>query len=251
MNASRLVRSLWDQADIAEFMEAQRKFWNQQQQALRAALSTAGEHRQAIELFLGQHAMVHSARLDPLAACSFEDEVWAGADEAALRRIPPGGEHSIAWIIWHIARIEDVTMNLLVAGTAQKLHSENWPERMNWTAVSTGNAMDGAGVRELSASMDLGALRAYRHAVGDRTRQVVQQLRPEELSQKVTASRLQRVMEEGAVIEAARGLIDYWGGLTIAGLLLMPPTRHNFVHLNEAARIKRKNKSAKAGNSDA
>jgi hypothetical protein len=35
-------------------------------------------------------------------------------------------------------------------------------------------------------------------------------------------------------------LSDYWSKKTIAGLLLMPPTRHNFVHLNEAARIRQK-----------
>ncbi len=35
-----------------------------------------------------------------------------------------------------------------------------------------------------------------------------------------------------------RDLIDYWGNRTFAGLLLMPPTRHNMVHLNEAYRIK-------------
>lgn len=33
----------------------------------------------------------------------------------------------------------------------------------------------------------------------------------------------------------ARFVTDYWSRRTIAGLLLMPATRHNFVHLNEAA----------------
>ena len=52
--------------------------------------------------------------------------------------------------------------------------------------------------------------------------------------------RLERVLAEGAVTEAGRGVADYWAGLTGAGLLLMPPTRHALVHLNEAARIKQK-----------
>jgi hypothetical protein len=41
-------------------------------------------------------------------------------------------------------------------------------------------------------------------------------------------------------MEAGRGVIGYWGGLTGAGLLLMPPTRHNLVHLNEMLKIKAK-----------
>jgi hypothetical protein len=104
----------------------------------------------------------------------------------------------------------------------------------------TGNAMDGQGVAELSAAIDLEALRAYRVAVGRRTREVVRQLQPGELKHRVEARRLQQVLDEGAVVQEAQGLLDYWGGLNIAGLLLMPPTRHNFVHLNEALRIKQK-----------
>jgi hypothetical protein len=48
--------------------------------------------------------------------------------------------------------------------------------------------------------------------------------------------------DEGAVVEAARGLLDYWGKRNIAGLLLMPATRHNLVHLNEALQLKQRRK---------
>lgn len=41
-------------------------------------------------------------------AWSFEDEVWQGLRDAAARRIPLGGEHSIAWLVRHSTRIEDV-----------------------------------------------------------------------------------------------------------------------------------------------
>jgi hypothetical protein len=39
-------------------------------------------------------------------------------DEAA-RYISINGEHSIAWMIWHVACCEDITMSLLVAGGLQ------------------------------------------------------------------------------------------------------------------------------------
>jgi hypothetical protein len=57
---------------------------------------------------------------------------------------------------------------------------------------------------------------------------------------KVEPSHLQRVLDEGAVVEAAGGLIDHWGRRTKAGLLLMLSTRHNFIHLNEAWRVRQK-----------
>jgi len=79
-----------------------------------------------------------------------------------------------------------------------------------------------------------------------RTREIVKRLTPDEIKQKVDAARLRRVLEEGAVVKEAQGLLDYWGKRTIAGLLLMPATRHPFVHLNEMARIKQKCKELPA-----
>jgi hypothetical protein len=221
-------------------VEPRHKAWNQGQQALRQALSRPAEPARAIELFQAQHAMVHSAALALPGLWSFADEIWQGLDGAAARCIPPAGEHSIAWLFWHITRIEDVTMNVLVAGRSQLLFQDGWLARLKVTDRHTGNAMSSQAVAELSVALDLEALRAYRLAVGRQTRQIVVGLPPEAINHKVDPRRLQRLMDEGAVVEAARGLIDYWGGLSIAGLLLMPPTRHNFVHLNEALRVKKK-----------
>jgi hypothetical protein len=226
-------------------VEPRRKAWNQGQQALRQALSRPEEHARAIELFQVQHAMLHSAALAPSGLWSFADEIWQGLDEPAARCIPPAGEHSIAWMFWHIARIEDVTMNVLVAGRSQLLLQNGWLARLGVADRHTGNAMSAQAVADLSAALDLEALRFYRLAVGRQTRQMVAGLSTEAIKRKVDPSRLQRLMDEGAVVEAARGLIDYWGGLSIAGLLLMPPTRHNFVHLNEALKVKKKCLSAR------
>ncbi len=221
-------------------MNPNQKLWNQQLQTLRRALSRPEDHPEAIELLLSQHAMLHSAKMARSKLWSFEDEVFQDMTEDAIRYIPRNCEHSVAWCIWHIARIEDVTMNLLVAGGPQVAQRGNWLERMKITVRDTGNAMEAAGVADLSAAIDIQALRAYRVAVGRRTREIVKRLEAEELEQKVEPARLQQVLMEGAVVEAARGLIDYWGKRTVAGLLLMPATRHNFVHLNEALRVKHK-----------
>jgi len=60
------------------------------------------------------------------------------------------------------------------------------------------------------------------------------------LLQKVDPARLQRVWDEKAVVEAASGIVDYWGKRNVAGLLLMPATRHHIIHLNEALKLKRR-----------
>lgn len=163
-----------------------------------------------------------------------------GLTEEDVRKTPINGEHSIAWIFWHITRIEDVTMNMLLLGCPQLMDRGGWLDRLETPFRDTGNAMNGSKVSALSRGINIDALQAYRIDVGRQTRENVQNIKTLELLDKVDPSRLRRVLDEGAVVEDARDLLDYWGSLTYAGLLLMPPTRHNFIHLNEAWRVKHK-----------
>ena len=217
-----------------------RKFWNAQQQVLRQLLALTDTHQQAIDLFLNQHAVLHAAEMSHAGLWSFEDEVLEGVTAGQMRQIPRTFDHSIVWIFWHTTRIEDVTMNLLVAGSPQVLLQEGWLKKMNITLSDTGNAMPPDSVAELSRTVNIEALREYRLSVGRRTRTIAKLLQPEDLKQKVDSSRLQQITKQAAVRAAASDVLDYWGGLTLAGLLLMPPTRHTFIHWNEALRVKQK-----------
>jgi hypothetical protein len=222
-------------------VDPNRKLWNERHRQLRQALITPESHSAAMDLFLRQHAMVHRAEMSQMGLYSFADEVWDGANDAVVRCVPPKFEHSIAWIIWHLARIEDMTMNVLMAGRIQVFVQDAWLKKLDITATHSGNVvMDAADVTAFSESVDLDALKAYRLAVGRATREAVSVLRPDEVRQKVSPARLGELLDDGSVPPEAMGLIDYWGGLTIAGLLLMPPTRHCLVHLNEAMKVKGK-----------
>ncbi len=221
-------------------MDINHKHWNEQQKALEEALRRPADHRAAIDLFLSQHAMVHASAMSQSGIWSFDDEVWQGLSEDASRRIPPKGEHSVDWLMWHAARCEDITMNMLIAGTPQVMSCEPWLERMNITIRDTGNAMSLAEIESFSSAVNVAAIRDYRTAVGRRTREVIPQLAPGSFKQKVDPARIAWVLAEGAVVEQAHQISDYWGSRTIAGLMLMPATRHNLVHLNEAMRMKKK-----------
>lgn len=220
-------------------MDANRKLWNDGQQKLRRALANH-DYQKAIEQFMTQHAMVHSKKVSRMDVWSFEDELWQGLTEQAFRTIPPKGEHSIAWMLFHIARVEDITMNLLIAGTPQLYNKAGWAKKLKSTIPHSANKMDAEDVARLSARLDMQGLREYRLAVGKRTREIVKKIRVDEFNQKVDPIRLQKVLAEGAVIPEAMEIVNYWGSRTIAGLLLMPATRHNLLHLNEALRVKQK-----------
>jgi hypothetical protein len=213
-----------------------RQQWNQQFKVLQDTWPKPTNFENCIKLCMNIHAMVHTAAMSNAGLWSFEDELWEGMSEQAFRKFHKG-DQSIAWKLWHIARIEDITMNMLIAGEPQIVSTGNWLEKMGITARDTGNAMNEEEIDALSKSIDMQALREYRLSVGSKTRSIIESLKPEDLKKKVEAFRLQRILDEGAVVEEARGIIDYWGKKTYAGLLLMPATRHNFVHLNESIRL--------------
>ncbi|MBN2004495.1 MAG: DinB family protein [Anaerolineae bacterium] len=221
-------------------MDAHHKLWNEQQKELRERLLRFKDHEHALTLFLNQHAALHSAKVTPGVPWSFEDEILDDMTEARIRCIPQGCDYSVAWHIWHLARIEDITMSVLLGGRPQLFVRSGWQEQLKAPVVDTGNAMNKAEVAALSDALDLAALRDYRVAVGRETRYIVTTAPVEVLKQKVAPARLQQILDEGAVVEAARGIVDYWSRRKLAELLLMPPTRHNLVHLNEAARLKQK-----------
>lgn len=221
-------------------MDANRTEWNAQHKALRQALRRSEELDRAKVLFLAIHAPLHARSVAGLTGWNLDEELWQGLSEPAFRIILEGGEHSVAWCLWHAARIEDITMNLLVADTAQVFSQAGWQQRLHAPLTDTGNRISDENVNALSEQVDFSALREYRSAVGRRTREIVAQLRPVDIHRKTPPERLQRGLDEGAIAPYAQGLIDYWGSLTVAGLLLMPPTRHNLVHLNESLALKRK-----------
>ncbi len=218
-------------------MDPNRKSWNEGHQKFNKALA-AGDREKAIKLFLDQHAMIHSAKVAKTGLWSYEDEILNRLTDDQIRQMV--GEHSIAWILLHLARIEDITMNMLVAGTEQLFTRDGWGKKMNVDLVHSANKMSDASVAGLSAKINIKALRAYRVAVGKRTRQMIQKLKAEDFEKKVEPDRIQKVMGAGAVIPEAMEIINYWSSKTIAGLLLMPATRHCILHLNEAEKIRKK-----------
>ena len=221
-------------------MEANRQYWSDQQQHFRRLLLHSEQHTEAIHAFLEQHAMLHTASLVPASRWSFQDEISADLTDQQLRQIPSGSLHSIAWLLWHCARTEDVTINLLLANADQVLCAGRWFEYLAISTRDIGTEMSASDSIGLSAHIDIAALRAYRRAVGQRTREIVQEVTARELRQCVEAERIERVKTEGALVPTAFGVAEYWGRHTKGNLLLVPATRHSFTHLNEAGRVRHK-----------
>ena len=222
------------------------KPWNNEIKQLREMILKPDKIEESKSLALSLHAMVHSSIMSGIDKKTFEDELWEGLDENKFKTSTNEKGRTIAYGIWHSSRIEDITMNLLVAGEEQIFTKGNWQERINSKIKDTGNAMSETEIMEFSKDINMEELKNYRVEVGRRTRDIIKKLSFEDMKRRFDKQNLQRILEEGAVlyVEASNWLIDFWGRKNVSGIILMPVTRHHMVHINESLSAKKKAKTS-------
>lgn len=196
--------------------------------------------QQAKDLFLQLHGKLHQSQI----SVGIRNEVDALVSDLEVEEyavMPTIRDETIAWVFWHVARIEDLTINILLADGHQ-VFDEQWKERLNTPITDTGNALSDSEIISLSKKLNIPELLNYRNEVGRRTREVVETLLAEDMKRKVTREGLERILSEGGVTqqEDSIWLLDFWGKKDMAGLLLMPPSRHVMLHLNDCCKWKLK-----------
>jgi DinB superfamily len=193
---------------------------------------------QAKELFLEIHAKLHQSVVSDTPTNEV-DKLIEGLNEAQYAIMPTSKDETIAWVLWHIARIEDLTMGILVSGNGQ-IWNEKWNKRMSSTITDTGNALSDDEIIHLSKSLTIPELLNYRNEVGKRTRQIVKGLTDKDMKRVVSQQDIQTILQVGGVTKQQDSvwLLDFWSKKDIAGILLMPPTRHVMLHLNDCCKWK-------------
>ena len=84
-----------------------------------------------------------------------------GTDEQ-LHFVPPSGSHSIAWCLWHTARVEDLILSR-VLDRPPRWNAE-WAERTGLPADGNGNGQADADAQRVRIE-DMAAFTAYQEAV--------------------------------------------------------------------------------------
>ncbi len=183
----------------------------------------------ALEFFLVRYDQIHRVYGDP----AIEQ-----LTEAQLRGRPHPGVNTIAWLVWHMARVEDIGVNRFATDRAQVL-DDGWLAKLAVGRRDVGTGMSDAEVDEFSARVDLAALRGYWDAVARRTPEVVASLRGSDLQMVVPKERVERVANgEGAVAQGAEWLTEFWaGGRSVAWVLAQTPLLHVYGHYFEARAV--------------
>jgi hypothetical protein len=180
----------------------------------------------ALDFFLLRYEVIHRSLLDDL---------LKGLTDAQVRGRPHPGVNTVAWLIWHAARVEDVGVNRFIVDGAQVL-DDGWLGRLGVGRRDVGTGMSDAEVDALSAAVDVTALRGYWNALTRRTLAVVETLRGRDLAEVVPADRVKRVCaDEGAVAPGAGWLSEFWANRRSRGwLLAQTPLLHVYGHYFEA-----------------
>lgn len=215
--------------------------WSPKQALLKGNIMRSDTYPGAKALLFEMHAQLHTADVYGSDGPTFLDEVWSDVNDLVFRSMPTPEDATFAWDVWHITRIEDLVVNILIDNGKQVL-DEEWLNRLGTDVKDTGNAMTDPEIIALSNELNQQALFDYRRAVGVQTKRVLEGLYFQDMSRKVTKPRLSRILQEGGVLEHPESiwLLDFWGKKTVAGLILMPITRHQLVHLNDCIKLKRK-----------
>ena len=172
---------------------------------------------------------------------SFADRVFSGVSDVEMRVRPGKGLNSLVWLLWHMARVEDVAVNLVVVD-GQQILDDDWARRLDvpWRHIGTGMTDDEVG--ELSARADVTAVREYRAAVRGRTQDVARALLPEAWDEIVGLADTSRAAAAQAFREN-RGWVDgvgypAWQDQSRATRLAGSAIGHNAIHVGEAVTIR-------------
>src|SRR6202008_3707159 len=132
----------------------------------------------ARDLLLDEHGRLHSAAVTG-DKTSMAERTFGGLTEEQMRGRPREDLNSLAWLMWHIARAEDIFANLILSGRDQVM-DDGWLARLKTSRRDFGIGMTKPEVAELTTRVDVAALREYRDAVGRRTQEVIRGFGPDD-----------------------------------------------------------------------
>jgi DinB family protein len=190
----------------------------------------------ARDLFLEQHAVMHSAAVGGN-KMSAAERTFGGLTDDQMRVRPREDLNSIAWLMFHIARAEDIMVNVMLYGRPQ-LFDDAWMKRLAISRRDFGIGMTSAEVTELTRQIDVASLREYRDAVGRRTRELVSAFTPEDWQGSVTTEAVQRAADQGAFGARTAQILQAFPGRPRAAMLSGIALFHSAGHMGEATTVR-------------
>ena len=214
------------------------KRWNENQKKLKVFLSNQNTFDKGIKLLLEMNSLLHDRKVYSVSAQTYYYELWENLKDETCRIIS-GKETSIIWNIWHITRIEDLISNIII-GNKEPVFNKEIQKKLNIKIKDTGNALTYSEIEVLNNDISIKELKEYRIKVGKSTKKIIESLTFSDMKIKTEKEQLEKIKQNGGVTNDPKSiwLLDFWSRKNILGLIMMPITRHQIVHLNDCFKIK-------------
>lgn len=139
-----------------------------------------------------------------------------------LHFVPENGSHSIAWCLWHTARIEDLIINARTRNAPQVWNQE-WADRIGLPFEGFGTNMSDEEAHAIRIK-DVDALAEYQQAVWDQTSAYLDSITDEELEREIPSRTGTETVGEGIFLHMIGHFNGHRGEInTLRGMQGMPP----------------------------
>src|SRR5262245_50738151 len=182
----------------------------------------------ASEFFLLRHEPVHEA---------MTKEIFDGLSDADLRA-RPHGLNPVVWLLWHVARAEDIGVNRFGIDGREVL-DEGWGGRIGLARRDLGTGMSSEEVDELGRVVDIAALRGYWDAVGRRTVEVIRVGGSADWPDVVPQVQIRRIVhDEGGYGPNAEFVGQFYAGRSRGWMVGHLALTHTYGHFFDARTVR-------------
>jgi len=167
------------------------------------------------------------------------DFIFDNCELEDFSKIPLRTDKTIAYYLYHLLRIEDMTSNTLIKGTTQIFFADGFDKKLNSPIITTGNELHRDELVEFSKTLNIDELKKYAHTVIKNTNKIISEMDFAKSKTKISEEKKASLINLRTVstAETAGWLVGYWCNKTYTGLFLMPHSRHHMLHLNGCLRI--------------
>jgi hypothetical protein len=190
----------------------------------------------ARDLLLDEHGRMHAIGVTGDKG-TLAERTFGGLADDQMRTRPREDLNSLAWLMWHIARAEDIFANVILTGREQVM-DEGWLARLRTSRRDFGIGMTKPEVDELTARVDITALREYRDAVGRRTQEVIRGFGAADWQGELQAAELGKAAALGCFGPKGELVAKAFTGRPRIGILGGLLVTHAAMHMGEAQTVR-------------
>lgn len=167
----------------------------------------------------------------------FENSIRNIFTPEQLKERIDGRGNSIAWLMWHLARTEDVVVQTLIRGVPQIFTDGDWSERLGVDATHIGTGLGDDEVGEFSKAINIEAADEYWQTVARASFAWLKSITPADL--EAVPGIEQRLESVPPILAggASQGVIGFWNGRTTGFLFSGPVISHGYIHIGQMQEI--------------